>query len=127
MSDESQQKQVFKDPKTQDLLNKPPEDPNGLSADDEAFLSLVLSLIDEGKIDLHTPSTLINNDVYDKLDSKTQGKVDLEAMNLLNSIRQIKELHDNGFAGTFQMNSLVSSVSNVKERLEVEDGDIFII
>lgn len=127
MSEESQQKTVFKDPATQELLNKPVADPSGVSSDEESFLNLVLSLVNEGKISVHAPSSLINNEVYDKLDPMVQGKVDLEAVNLVNSIRQIKDLYDNGFANTFQMKSLVSDVFNIKNRLEIEKGDVFII
>lgn len=127
MSDENQQTTVFKDPQTQALLNTPLEKQGGLSAENEAFLDVVLGFVAEGRINLYQPSTLLNEPVYDLLDQEKQGRADMEAMNLLTSIREIKGLCDAGFRQTFQVENLVSRFKMSKERVEELGGDIFII
>ncbi len=126
-NDENQQKAVYRDEQTQQELNAPLADPAGVGDDNEKFLNMILDLISDGKIDLHKPSTLINNGVYDKLSEDRQGKVDLEAMNLLSALRDIKGLYDAGQKDTYQMQNLIDRVQNTKERLEEEGGDLFII
>lgn len=128
MSDEEdQQTGVHKDEETQQILNAPMAKEDSLHSEDEEFLKLLIRMIDEGKIGLHQPSSLINREVYDKLDEQTQGKVDMEAMNLLNAIRNIKNLHDSGFHNTYQIENMVETLKATKERLEQEGGDLFII
>ena len=128
MDEEIQQKAVFMDEATQKNLNTPLQDSTGsIDGKDQEFLNLILSLIEEGKIDLYKPSSLLNNDVYNTLNDQEKGEVDLAAMNMLNAIREIKGLNDNGFRETFQMNNLVSRLRYNKEQLESADGDLFII
>lgn len=114
------------DPETQKVLNTPLAIP-ATDPKDEEFLNSVLNLISTGKIDLYKPDTLINHSVYDQLPIDKKGKVDMETFNLLSKIRDIKGLNDAGFRGTFQMQNLVNSVRDIKERLEVAGGDVFII
>ncbi len=125
--DESQQKAVFEDKKTQEELNKPLSDPSGNSAEEKEFLEMVISFVKEGKIDLFKPGSLLNSDYYNTLSEEKQGQADLEATNLLASLREIKDLYDAGYQETFQMQNLVQRVKNTKERLEDEGGDLFII
>ena len=128
MDEEIQQKAIFMDEATQKNLNTPLQDSTGsIDGKDQEFLNLILSLIEEGKIDLYKPSSLLNNDVYNTLNDKQKGEVDISAMNMLNAIREIKGLNDNGFRDTFQMNNLVSKLRYNKEELESADGDVFII
>lgn len=128
MTDENQQKSVFKDDATQRSLNTPLQDSTGsLDGKDQEFLNLVISLIDDKKIELYQPSTLINNVIYDKLDDLAKGKVDLESINMLAGIREMKGLYDNGFQDTYQMANLVHRLRLTKERLEETAGDVFII
>ena len=128
MDEEIQQKAIFMDEATQKNLNTPLQDSTGsIDGKDQEFLNLILSLIEEGKIDLYKPSSLLNNDVYNTLNDKQKGEVDIAAMNMLNAIREIKGLNDNGFRDTFQMNNLVSKLRYNKEELESADGDVFII
>jgi len=128
MDDENQQKSVFMDEATQKNLNTPLQDNTGsMDGKDQEFLNLIISLIDDGKINLYKPSSLLKNEIYDKLDDKAKGEVDLAAMNMLNAIREIKGLNDNGFKETFQMQNLVHRLRMNKEQLESADGDVFII
>ncbi|MBI4975620.1 hypothetical protein HZC20_02990 [Candidatus Peregrinibacteria bacterium] len=123
--DQNQNQQI--DPETQKLLNTPLVSAETEDSKDSEFLALVMNLIAEGKIDLHRPYTLLNKDVYDKLPSDKQGKADLEAFNVLSSLREIKDLYDHGFTNTFQIKNLVNKIRLTKERLEADSGDIFII
>lgn len=124
---DDQQTGVIIDAKTQSELNQPPDDPTGVNQEDKDFLANLLALVEEGKIDLHRPSTLINSAVYDSLPSEKQGRADLSAMNILNSIRNIKDLYDHDFENTYQIQNLVRNLRLNKEQIEVEGGDLFII
>lgn len=112
---------------SQETLNTPLADPTGLSQQNQKFLKMVMDLIKKKKIDLHNPETLINHKIYDKLPKKQQGKTDLEAVNLLAAIREIKDLYDGGFTKSYQMHNVVDRVRDTKERLEIKKGDVFII
>ncbi|MBU1445751.1 hypothetical protein KKD70_00625 [Patescibacteria group bacterium] len=115
------------DTNVQHMINKPQADPTGVEDKDANFMKLVVGYINEGKIDLHTPATLMNRPVYDKLDEKAQGKADFNAIALLNDLHQMKKLYDSGDHTSFQIQNLVQRVRLTKERLENECGDIYII
>lgn len=125
MNDETQQKAVFVNPQIQQELNTPLK--SGGSSQNREFLEMLIKLIEEGKINLYNPDSLINHAIYEKLDQQAQGKADYEAMNLLASIREIRGLHDAGYSDTYQMDNLVERLRVTKERLENIGGDIFII
>lgn len=127
MSDQNPQTAVFVDEQTQKQLNAPLKLQQLIDGEEMAFLEMVVSLVNEGKIVLWNPDTLINHVVYDKLTAEQQGKTDLEAVNLLSTIREIKGLYDMGAIETYQMNNLVERLKATKERLEISGGDIFII
>lgn len=127
MSSELAQKSVFKDEATQKALNTPLSDPTGVDGKDKEFLQLVSGLVGDGKIDLYKPETLINKEVYEGLSDELKGKTDLEAMNLLSALRELMDLHENGFTETYQAQNLVKRVRTTKERLEADNGDLFII
>ncbi len=125
--EEKEQKAVYKDKKTQNELNKPLNCPKK-SKEQEDFLKILIGLIDSGKIELMNPDSLINQEIYKQLPEQEQGKTDLEAVNLLAVIRDIKGLFDNGFKDTFQMQNMVERLKYTKERLEEEAGkNLFII
>lgn len=110
-----------------EVINRPQTDSSGMSSEDQVFLKLILKLISEGKIEVHTPSSLINDAVYEKLSAEHKSKVEVEALNLLTKVRNIKDLHDAGFGESYQMKNLVNSVRLLKERIEQIQGDVFII
>lgn len=122
-----EQKAIYKDEQTQQMLNEPLANSEGNSAENEKFLSLLLSLIEEGKIELYRPSSLINTPVYEGLDDENKSKADLESVNMLAKIRDIKGLCDAGYRETFQVENLVHTLRESKERLEEAGGDLFII
>ncbi len=127
MNTDIKQKAIFKDEATQKALNTPLADPTGVDDKDKELLELIVSLIGSGKIDLYKPETLINFDVYDKLDEGIKGQIDFEAMNLLSAVREISDLYENGFADSYQIQNSVKRVRETKERIESSSGDLFII
>lgn len=127
MDTNSQQTAVYKDHETQELLNTPPTDNRPLDPKDKEFLDLIMRLIEEKKIDLYKPSSLLSLSLYDSLDDEAKAKADLESMNMLTTIREIHGLIKAGFEGSFQVNNLVSRLRVAKERSEEVGGDIFII
>lgn len=127
MSEERQQKEIFKDKATQEMLNKPLEADGSFSAEDEQFLDMLLSLIGEGKIDLYKPASLMNEEVYNVTTDELRGRADFEALQMLATIREIKDLCDNDMRETKQVENLVYRLRMSKERFEAKEGDLFII
>lgn len=115
------------DEKIQKELNIPLKDQKGIDPKEREFLENLVKLINQGKINLFRADTLINHEVYDKLSEDKQGRADLESLNLLAAIREIKGLYDSGFVDTYQMENLVERLRLTKERLESCGGDLFII
>lgn len=115
------------DPKTQSELNIPLKLGAGIDPEDQRFLEMLMSYIADGKIDLYKPDSLVNSEVYEKLDHSSKGKVDIEAVNMLSAIRNIKDLHDAGYGDTYQTQNLVYRLRISKERLEEVGGNLFII
>lgn len=115
------------DPQIQKELNTPWKDNTPINPADQAFLDLIIGLINDKKIGLYNPDSLINHAVYDKLSSQDQGKADFEAVNMLSAIREIKGLHDAGYNDSYQIIYLVNKLRLSKERSESQGGDLFII
>lgn len=115
------------DQETQKRLNQPLVNPNGLSAEDQAFLTLIVSKVDKGEINLLAPSTLLNHAIYDALPEDKQGKVDYDAVNLATTLRNIYDLWKLEQKPTFQIENLVRQVRLTKERLEQISGDVYVI
>ena len=115
------------DPQTQQMLNSPLAKPDGLSADDQAFLNLILDRVEKNEINLLVPRSLINHAVYDSLSEEVQGKVDFDAVNLVSTLRNIYDLWTYYKKPTFQIENLVHQVRVTKERLEAISGDVYVI
>ena len=115
------------DDNVQKMINKPQMDPTGVDATDAEYLKAVVKLIDEGKLDLHTPNTLMKDEIYDSLDEKSQGLADMNAVSLLNDLRQMKKLYDMGDKESFQIQNLIQRIRAAKERIESQCGDVYVI
>ncbi|MCC6643465.1 hypothetical protein IT411_01840, partial [Candidatus Peregrinibacteria bacterium] len=94
---------------------------------DQKFLEEVISKVDSGQIKLFTPSSLLNNPVYEALKPELKAKVDYDILILIHKIRQIKKLWDEGDKKSYQILNLVHSMRLAKESLESLQGDVFII
>ena len=115
------------DPETQKRLNSPLVNPNGLSAQNQTFLNLVVEKVERNEINLMQPSTLINHAVYDALPQDKQGKVDFDAVNLLSTLRNIYGLWKTYGVATYQIENMVHQVRLMKERLEEVSGDVYVV
>jgi len=124
---DDKQAQFALSPEQQMALNQPLKDPSGVGEANQKFLDDVLSKIEKGTINLFSPLSLLNQAVYEKLSEQIQGKIDIDAVNLLAKLRDIKGLHDLGQTDSYQMENLVENVRLIKERIEAEAGDVFII
>lgn len=117
-------------PRIQKMLNKPVAiKPETFQPDpqDKVFLKAIIERVGDGTIKLFTPSSLVNQGVYEGLPSKLKAKVDYDILVLLHKIRQIKKLWDEGAKNSYQIMNLVHSLRLAKERLEQEQGDVFVI
>ena len=103
---------------TSDDLNKmmatPPSADSEFTEDEHDFIQLIFSLIEKGNINLHQPSTLINQEFYNKANEMAQGKADMTAVNFLAKIRELNDLRElsgaeqNYIKPTYQAKYLVS-------------------
>lgn len=117
-------------PDIQALLNKPiaiQKTELKIEESDRAFLQDIISKVDSGQIKLFTPSTLLNNQVYDQLSPELKAKADYDILIVISKIRQIKKLWDSGEKNSYQIFNLVHSLRLAKENLETQQGDVFII
>ncbi len=121
------QQVVNLDPKIQSELNTPLRLDSAISRKDQEFLAMLMDFIASGKINLYRPESLLNSEIYDRLGREAQGKADIEAVNMLAAIREIKDLHDAGYGETYQTQNLVYRLRVSKERLEEIGGNLFII
>lgn len=115
------------DENVQSMINQPQADPTGVDQADKDFMELVMKLIKDGTIDLYRPETLMNKEVYDRLDEMAKGKADTNAVPLLGELRNIKKLYELGDTDSYQIQNLIRRVRLTKERLEDECGDVYII
>ncbi len=97
-----------------------------LTAEDQIFLNQLVNLVEEGKIKLYDPSSLLNVDIYSKLDATTQAKVDQGAFLMLSKVRTIHDWSKMGLEMNYQMENMIHALRLDKERLEAEK-DVFII
>jgi len=115
------------DDKTQQQLNEPLKDKTGFNEGHEEFLKKLIEKLEKGELDPHTPATLYNHELYDKLSEEEQEKADLTAINLMSLIRQIESLWKLDQSATFQIQNIVESVFQMKSKFEKEHGDVYII
>ena len=108
-------------------LSQPLAKQDGLSAEDEAFLNMVVAKVENKEIDLFHPSSLLNLHIYNTLTQQQQGKADYDAVNLLSTLRTIYGLWKANPTATYQIENMVHSVRVTKERLEEISGDVYVI
>jgi hypothetical protein len=113
--------------KTQELINKPLVDESGFDPEDEKFVKDVVAKFESGEINRHSPSSLLNQKIYENLEQDKQGKADQNAFNILSRLREIYDLWQIDSSPTFQMKNQIHSIRLIKENLEEELGDVYII
>jgi hypothetical protein len=117
-------------PKVQQMLNRPIRiKPRTFKPDpqDKTFLEEVMAKVEDGTIKLFTPSSLLNDKVYQRLSPELRAKADYDILVLLHKIRLIKQLYDQGARDSYQILNLVNSLRLTKESLETQQGDVFVI
>lgn len=114
-------------PDVQQLINKPLVDPTGFDPADQAFLNDIIAKIDSGVIKPLVPSSIIKQDVYEKLDELKQGKADQNAFIILSTLRDIHYIWKTNPVPTYQIQNLIHTIRLKKEQLEGELGDVYII
>lgn len=121
------------DPQTQEMLNKPIIDPDGFTAEEMEFIQSVMQRVYAGEINLLSPSSLINENLYENSSDEAQGRADIHAINFCSKLRSIKDLMEISggeqlfIEPTFQVKNLVQSIKFEKEQFEKEFGDMFVI
>jgi U3 small nucleolar RNA-associated protein 14 len=117
-------------PEVQVMLNRPTSIKSKsykVDPKDQAFLADLIDKVDKGKVKLFTPSSLLNQKVYESLSKEVKAKADYDILVLLHKIRQVKKLWDSGSKDSYQIMNLVHSLRLNKEALEEMEGDVFII
>jgi hypothetical protein len=115
------------DDNVQQMINKPQMDPTGVDATDSQYLEAVIKMINDGALNLYSPDTLMKTAIYDALDYQSKGLADINAVNLLGDLRQMKKLYDLGDKESFQIQNLIQRIRNTKQRIEDRCGDVYII
>ena len=114
-------------PDVQARLNQPMEDPSGFEPADEAFLQDIVAKFDSGAIQRHSPSSLLNDDIYEKLEGPLKVKADQNAFNILARVRDIYDLWSMNPVATHQLKNQIHHIRLIKENLEDELGDVYIV
>lgn len=110
----------------QHRLNQALTDDSGFSQEEQQFLQDLMKKVEEGKIQLYTPSSLLNAAVYEALSPEAKAKADQNCVILLGKIRDIVNLMKINQEPTFEIKNMVESLHYTKSRLE-EHSDLFII
>lgn len=112
-------------PEVQTMLNAPSKT-GSWSDEEQAFLNDLMSKVEAGTIQLYSPSSLLNQSVYEKLSPEAQGKADQNAQVMIGKVREIVTLMKAYNEPNDIVKNLVESLFESKKRVE-EAGDIFII
>lgn len=114
------------DPKTQQTLNTPKSDETSkLSLQDKSFLENLIGKVKSGEINLLQPSSVINQQVYEKLDGPHKAKTEQFIAATLFTLRQIVDFYNNPHSNdSYQMLNLLQGFRFKKETLEKEIGDV---
>ncbi|EKD64276.1 MAG: hypothetical protein ACD_51C00028G0002 [uncultured bacterium] len=112
----------------QKVVNTPVEKPNGLGQDDLSLAEMIVKLVDEGKINLYRPSSLLNQDVYDKLDDAKKAKIDKMSFNMLTTVRDIYNFYKSPYSNnSYQFENMLQKFRILKEETEKECGDVYVL
>ncbi len=114
------------DAKTQEMLNTPFSDGStSMSSEDKAFVEDIISKVDAGDMNLHAPSSIMNQDIYEKLSGEDQAKSDLFVNSTLFVLRQIYDFYKSELDNNSDMMiNMVQELRHKKETLENEIGDV---
>ena len=86
-----------------------------------------MKLVEEKKINLYAPSSLLNEAVYSTLTDENKAKADQNTVTMLARIRDIHDLMTINPEPSYQVKNLVATLRLQKERLEAAGGNTFIL
>lgn len=114
------------DSQAQSRINQPfSQASSSLSAEDKAFLENLIKRVQGGEIELHTPSTIMNESVYEKLPGNKKVEADLFVNSTLFVIRQVYDFyHSEHNNDSEMMQNMVRELRMKKEMLEKDMGDV---
>jgi len=98
-----------------------------LPKEQKEYYQMIVDLVTQQKINLYTIRSIIRPQLYASLAQQAQGKVDLAASNILHLLRHLADLAAQGYHETLQMKHLVEHIWQIKENIEQQYGDVFII
>ncbi len=78
-------------------------------------------------INLYTPESILNKDIYDGLDEMAQAKVDQVTPTLCGHLRMLQGLMKSGQGHGAQAEHYVEMIHQYKSELEQEVGDVLIL
>jgi len=97
-----------------------------LRDDEHVFIKVVISLLEQGKIDPDVPATFIKKEEYEKLSDEGRRVTDEALPNISSLLRRIVDLHYRKEPDdSFEMASFIASLWHAKSRVE-EWGDVFV-
>lgn len=90
------------------------------------FFTKLISLIDNGIIEVGDPQTFLNQDTYAGLDQEWKDQTDLALINIANQVQLINAFHrDKSFSDNSpQLQTMVDQLWQMKQRIEVHH-DVF--
>jgi hypothetical protein len=109
----------------QERLNVPPQ--SALPKEQKEYYRSILNLVTKRVINLYSIASIVHQDIYASLPEKAQGEVDLAGTNILQLLRYLADLASKGYHETLQMKHLVDHIWQIKEKVEQQYGDVFII
>lgn len=93
----------------------------------QAFLDLLLSLLEKKEIDPLDPKTFLNRKVFDALSGERQDRIDLALINLAHLLGDILEfrLSKQTPDASPHLQTMIEQLWDMKERIEKHAGDVF--
>lgn len=110
----------------QDMINTPLAGGQVDGADLE-LLNSIKALVEAGSLNFYAPSSLVNQAVYEALDTAGKARVDTLSVTMMSKVRQVMQFHKLDMDTNYQEKNLLHSLRLDKEAVEAELGDVFVI
>ena len=111
------------DPKTQQMLSTPWSDPKtALNAEEKAFLENLIARVTSGDINLLSPGSILNAEVFDKLPSEKKSQAEVFVNATLALIRRVHDFYHNPFDNNSDM--MIDMVKDLMGRVRKLEGNL---
>lgn len=93
----------------------------------EAFLNVLLALLEKGEIKAADPKTFLNAAVYEKLPQMDKDSTDLSLMNLGHMLEDVIQFRLSKLTpdSSPQLETMIAGLLQTKTRIEERVGDVF--